>query len=53
MLRNCLIRCKHQCPILNNVVKLSRLNQRWNSTANINIFDRVAKQMQKDRAYKR
>lgn len=53
MIRNCLIKCTQQYRIIANSRQFSLSQQRWSSASNMNIFDRVAKQVQKDRAFQR
>lgn len=47
MLRDCVRKCTQQYRSLVNVRNYS------NTAANVNIFDRVVKQVQKDRAFQR
>lgn len=53
MIRNCLKRCIQQYQIVTNSRHFSISHQPWSSASNVNIFDRVAKQAQKDRAFQR
>lgn len=53
MIRRYVLRCAQQYRAFENIRNLSTSNQCWNSAPNINIFDRVAKQVQKDRAFQR
>lgn len=53
MIRNCLTRCTQHCRTVVNKRNLSISHHQRSSASNVNIFDRVAKQLQKDRAFQR